>query len=532
MGAHALHCVALVLISTAFLFKTPSAAPLSDWVEGEVLNFGGPADGVDPAEPSGALVEGACGYGPFDINSYPNWRVAAISPNNPLAASTTRQPKIGCGACFELQCIGSTCPSDAEEIDPLVVMVADSCPGCTPNQLVIPYSIFRGTLANSPSVGTATVRYRQVDCAPLGPIVIDVDTYRPTQGGYLRLSLKSVAGSGALESVELRGSGDSEAAWLPMENTYGAKWEMSNLPDVPMDIRITSDDGTVLVQEGAIDEVRTGEFATSVQFTTTEETGEEVPLPLTPPDVTSPPTPPSPMPSPPPPVVLPPPPSPPAPPVEDVENPFLITPTPPRAPAITTTDVPPPSPTPPLPSPPSPTPPAPAPTLEANDTTTSAPQPQTNGVSELCIDTVVNTVLNIPELSTTSQNIATAGLTSLLNNASSVVTFFAPANSAWEALPSSVNLNDRAVLQDIMLGLVVQGPVSLPSGATDPIATGEGQLTIPVTTVTGAPLTAVASASGVTLQDANEDSPDARIMRAVRVCNSVVSIVDAVPLPF
>ena len=41
MRSHASYCVALVLLSAAFLFKTSSAAPLSAWVEGEVLNFGG-----------------------------------------------------------------------------------------------------------------------------------------------------------------------------------------------------------------------------------------------------------------------------------------------------------------------------------------------------------------------------------------------------------------------------------------------------------------------------------------------------------
>lgn len=44
----------------------------------------------------------------------------------------------------------------------------------------------------------------QVECAPTSPIVVDVDTYRTTQGGYLRLDLQDVAGSGALASVELR----------------------------------------------------------------------------------------------------------------------------------------------------------------------------------------------------------------------------------------------------------------------------------------------------------------------------------------
>ena len=123
-----------------------------------------------------------------------------------------------------------------------------------------------------------------------------------------------------------------------------------------------------------------------------------------------------------------------------------------------------------------------------------------------------------------------AGLTSLLNSSSSEITFFAPTNEAWAALPASVNINDRAVLQKIMLGLVVEGPITLTGGSNG--SSPGGQVVVPVKTLNGAPLSAVASPSGVVLQDANSDTPDARITRAVRVCNSVVDIVDAVPLPF
>jgi Expansin C-terminal domain len=220
------------------------------------------------------------GYGKFDYNAYPGTRIASISPENPIAANLTRHPKLGCGACFEIQCIGSTCAPNGGEINPLVVMVADTCPKCNPNQLVIPYGIFNVTLANSPNVNTAAVRYRQVECDTRGkPIVIDVDIFRPKEegGGYIRLALESITGSNALRSVELRksggggvGGGGGEGApgpWLPMNNTYGAKWELSNVPDIPMDMRITSDNGTALVQVEAINEQRIYGFATFVQFT-------------------------------------------------------------------------------------------------------------------------------------------------------------------------------------------------------------------------------------------------------------------------
>lgn len=50
------------------------------------------------------------------------------------------------------------------------------------------------------------VFFKQVDCDPPGSIVVNVDTYRPTEGGYLRLDLQQVAGTGALAGVGLRKS--------------------------------------------------------------------------------------------------------------------------------------------------------------------------------------------------------------------------------------------------------------------------------------------------------------------------------------
>lgn len=83
------------------------------------------------------------------------------------------------------------------------MLVADTCGNCPANRLVIPYSIFQQSFTN-PSAGVATVRFRQAECSPPNPIILDVDTFRPTLGGYMRLALQSVAGSGAVASVEIR----------------------------------------------------------------------------------------------------------------------------------------------------------------------------------------------------------------------------------------------------------------------------------------------------------------------------------------
>lgn len=36
-------------------------------------------------------------------------------------------------------------------------------------------------------------------------------------------------------------------AWQKLSNTYGARWELSALPAPPLDLRITGDNGQVLL---------------------------------------------------------------------------------------------------------------------------------------------------------------------------------------------------------------------------------------------------------------------------------------------
>jgi len=59
-----------------------------------------------------------------------------------------------------------------------------------------------------------------------------------------------------------------------------------------------------------------------------------------------------------------------------------------------------------------------------------------------------------------------------------------------------------------------------------------GVVTVTVGTLSGVPLTVAATATGVSLQDVNPNTPDAKVLQSVKVCNSVLDIVNAVPLPF
>jgi hypothetical protein len=46
----------------------------------------------------------------------------------------------------------------------------------------------------------------QVPCDPPGDIMTHVDSYRVTEGGWIRLALVGVVGSGDITSVDIKGS--------------------------------------------------------------------------------------------------------------------------------------------------------------------------------------------------------------------------------------------------------------------------------------------------------------------------------------
>lgn len=60
-------------------------------------------EGGDPNKAIYGLSDGACGYGEFARDEWPNWQVAAISASNPIAQNGQPQ-KLGCGACIEVVC--------------------------------------------------------------------------------------------------------------------------------------------------------------------------------------------------------------------------------------------------------------------------------------------------------------------------------------------------------------------------------------------------------------------------------------------
>ncbi|GAB4818248.1 hypothetical protein N2152v2_005294 [Parachlorella kessleri] len=117
----------------------------------------------------------------------------------------------------------------------------------------------------------------EVECAPDGNVTFDIDQYRATEGGYIRLAVEQLAGSAVVQSVELRKSpvvmdrlSVSGSQWIKLGNTYGARWEVSGLPSPPLDMRITGENPAqpLIIRQALKVAGEGGTFTTPVQFPT------------------------------------------------------------------------------------------------------------------------------------------------------------------------------------------------------------------------------------------------------------------------
>ncbi|GAB4820958.1 hypothetical protein N2152v2_008004 [Parachlorella kessleri] len=248
------------LLSAACCFSLLQLG-LCQWREGTLAQQGyGSAAAPGP---------GACGYGVLPATIWPFGNTAALDPaTSPFALAGSNMS--GCGLCLEVDCTEAAgCAPNTQ-----TVLVTDWCEGCGPDVIYVAGPAFRSLVTDS--VGEVAGRFRRVPCDPPSGITVHVDNYRATQGGWIRLGLVGVAGTGDITSVDIKGSSQADSSWKPMQRTYGAAWEASGLPPAPLDLRITSA-GQQLVAKSAIQQAGvSGNFPTNVQF---KATGPTVPAP-------------------------------------------------------------------------------------------------------------------------------------------------------------------------------------------------------------------------------------------------------------
>ncbi|PNW73437.1 hypothetical protein CHLRE_14g631950v5 [Chlamydomonas reinhardtii] len=311
---------ALALVAGALALGTARALildplPLSDWTSGTSVFWGGPQDGQD--DPFNVrLPPGACGYGELDSKMWPFFYVTGISAHSDLVRD---RPQASCGTCLEIRCSANdtkVCAGPANSS--ITVLVTDECPQCRANELNL--HAFAFEQISQLKYGSVAIQYRQVECSPADNMTVVVDGFRVSQGGWLRLSIKSVASDGGISRVELArsvdgavgsnstalpqpahavaaasagpilGAGDAagpQAAaaasaatnattpaaaaaarvWKVMDNTYGGEWEASALPSPPFDLRVTDLYGRKVVLKSVIQKAGVlGEFPGHGQF--------------------------------------------------------------------------------------------------------------------------------------------------------------------------------------------------------------------------------------------------------------------------
>ncbi|WIA28320.1 hypothetical protein OEZ86_010870 [Tetradesmus obliquus] len=226
-------------------------------MSGTALFSFGPKDN-DPALPYPKSVpDASCGYGELTEKEFPGFKLVGISPKSELKARAMG----GCGSCIEIKCADKQYCSATTPTQ--VVMIYDTCDKCAAKELNVNARVFE---ALAPlSLGRVDVQYRQVACPFKGNITVRVTDYRTASGGWLRLGVRNVAGDGDLTMVELAKAGSG--AWIRMNNTYGANWELSKLPTPPFDVRLTTKAGKTTVLSAAVKTPgATGSFPTTAQF--------------------------------------------------------------------------------------------------------------------------------------------------------------------------------------------------------------------------------------------------------------------------
>lgn len=114
-------------------------------------------------------------------------------------------------------------------------------------------------------LGNIQVQIRQVECEPLGNLIILVKNYRFEKGGYIKMVFRNVPVSGGLNQVSLRSTSGGD--WTELENLFGASWEGSNLPSPPFDLRLRESFGNEVILKAIIEESGfEGEIDSGMQF--------------------------------------------------------------------------------------------------------------------------------------------------------------------------------------------------------------------------------------------------------------------------
>ena len=265
----------------------PTPAPISNNSDNEQESAFGIATFYG-GNPSG----GACGYNDLPQISFPKGFSVAIGGDEFNLG-------YGCGACFEISCIGPSgnnpsCLCNGE--DSVVVQATDQCPECSSTHFDLNTNAFTNIVGSVDMAGTCGIietTFRRVSCNFQANIKIRSKS--GTSGYWYGLHIDDVAGYGAIQQIKLREAAIRQAGQdefdIVCDKSNGPSFWICNRPSnrqivASLDVELTDSAGRILRRNNVITNLNGNqEFDFGTNFESFDDDDEE-PSPITTPVTT------------------------------------------------------------------------------------------------------------------------------------------------------------------------------------------------------------------------------------------------------
>ena len=235
---------------------------------------------------------GACGYNDLPQISFPKGFSVAIGGDEFNLG-------YGCGACFEISCIGPSgnnpsCLCNGE--DSVVVQATDQCPECSSTHFDLNTNAFTNIVGSVDMAGTCGIietTFRRVSCNFQANIKIRSKS--GTSGYWYGLHIDDVAGYGAIQQIKLREANRRQAGQddfdIVCDKSNGPSFWICKRPNnrqifAPLDVELTDSGGRILRRDNVITNLDgSQEFDFGTNFESIDD-DEDKPSPITKPVTT------------------------------------------------------------------------------------------------------------------------------------------------------------------------------------------------------------------------------------------------------
>ena len=229
---------------TSVLLLTLSLCQAQTYLEssttsGKSTYYGGNTDG------------GACGYTSVATSSFPFGYYAACG-------GTAFNSGYGCGACYEITCVGPYgsnpdchCSTSTPSV---VISCMDQCPECEATHFDLDPTAMARIVGDglSGTCGVIETTIRRVSCEYTGNI--QIRSKSGTSAYWFGLHIDDVANYGAVSAVKLKSSGSTSWDTTCTKDNGPSFWICSGgFPlSVPLSVQLTNDNGESVSCDGCI----------------------------------------------------------------------------------------------------------------------------------------------------------------------------------------------------------------------------------------------------------------------------------------